>query len=80
MLHHVGCGRLVPGMDHRDFVVFGEVMPPLDRLDSKCLRCFGTVALEEPADDESAAESLDSSSSSSSAQEPAPKKSKKKAT
>ena len=78
-LHHVGSCRLVPGVDYKEFEPWGAVMPPLEKLDSKCSRCFGTTSLEEaPANEESAAESMDSSSSSSRASEPALKKRKKK--
>ena len=63
-LHHVGSCRLVPGVDYKEFDVYGNVMPPLHLLNSKCHRCFGTTSLQPEVEEESAAESLDSSSSS----------------
>ena len=77
--HHVGCRRLVPGVDYKDFEPYGAVTPPLSELHSKCKTCFGTTSvIEGPAEEESAVEPMDSSSSSSSAKEPAPKKKKTK--
>ena len=61
-LHHVGsCGRL-PGVDYKDFEVFGDTMPENKVLGSMCQWCFGTTAL--PATEASDIESFASSSSS----------------
>ena len=73
-LHHVGSCKQQPGVDYRDFQVYGDVMPPNSELDSLCGRCFGSTAL--PAEDLSEAESCDSSSSSRSGKGPAKKKAK----
>lgn len=75
----MGSGRLVPGVDYKDFAL-SATLRLLWSPRSKCSRCFGIRSLEEgPAAEELAAESLNSSSSSSSAREPAPKKKRKKA-
>jgi hypothetical protein len=68
-LHHVGSCKRVPGVDFRDYEVFGDTMPANSLLDSLCKWCFGTTEL--PAEEESEAESFDSSSSSRSGKRPA---------
>jgi hypothetical protein len=68
-LHHVGSCKQLPGVDYREFQVYGAVMPPNSELDSLCGRCFGTTAL--PQEPDSEAESFDSSASSA---DEAPKK------
>ena len=65
-LHHVGSCWRVPGVDYADFDVYGDVMPELHLLDSKCHNCFGSTALQPAGEEGSDVESLDSSSSSSS--------------
>ena len=64
----------LPGVDYKEFQVYGDIMPPNSELDSLCGRCFGSTAL--PAEDLSEAESCDSSSSSRSGKGPAKKKAK----
>ena len=67
-LHHVGSCRMVPGVDYKEFDVYGAVLPPLDKLNSKCKWCFGKEAELSPQ--ESAEESFESSASSTEGQEP----------
>ena len=77
-LHHVGSCRFVPGVDHKDFEVYGDVMPSKAEVDSRCTWCFGRGFAFEPAlgEEESGAESLDSSSSAT-VERPALKKARK---
>ena len=74
-LHHVGSCRFVPGVDYKDFEIYGDVMPSKSEVDSRCSWCFGRVLSLEPALEEegSEAEFLDSSSSST-VELPAPKR------
>ena len=78
-LHHVGSCRFVPGVDYRQYEIYGDVMPGMSEMDSRCSWCFGRGPGIEPALDEegSGAESLDSSSSST-AEKPARKKKARK--
>ena len=77
-LHHVGSCRCVPGVDHNEFEVYGDVMPSNAEVDSRCTWCFGRglVCETAPVEEESGAESLDSSSSST-VEKPAAKKARK---
>ena len=77
-LHHVGSCRFVPGVDYRQYEVYGDVMPGMSEMDSRCSWCFGRGPGIDPVLDEegSGAESLDSSSSST-AEKPARKKARK---
>ena len=77
-LHHVGSCRFTPGVDDKDFEVYGDVMPGAAEVDSRCAWCFGRGLSLEPALEEegSGSESLDSSSSST-VERPALKKARK---
>ena len=77
-LHHVGSCRFVPGVDYKDFEVYGDVLLSKAEVDSRCKWCFSRgVALDPaPVEEESGGESLDSSSSST-METPACKKAKK---
>ena len=77
-LHHVGSCRFVPGVDYKEFEVYGDVMPSKAEVDSRCMWCFGRGLVFEtaPVGEESRAESLDSSSSSA-VEKPADKKAEK---
>ena len=69
-LHHYGSCRLIPGVDYRDYDVWGDIMPPRREIDSKCIRCFGKQANVVSVQVESGEESLDSSSSSTDGKTP----------
>ena len=77
-LHHVGSCRFGPGVDYRQYEIYGDVMPSKSEVASRCSWCFGRVLSLEPALEEegSEAESLDSSSSST-MERPALKKARK---
>ena len=63
-LHHVGSCRFTPGVDYKDFEVYGDAMPGAAEVDSRCVWCFGRgLSLDAAMEEEgSGAESLDSSS------------------
>ena len=65
-LHHVGSCRFIPGVDYKEFEIYGALMPPMSQLDSCCMWCFGRGAGVDgmPLEEWSGNESLDSSSSS----------------
>ena len=77
-LHHVGSCRFVPGVDYRQYEVYGDVLPDRSEMDSRCSWCFGRGPGSDqvPEEEGSGAESLDSSSSSTEGK-PAPKKARK---
>ena len=39
-LHHLTKCGLIPGRDYREYVVYGSSLPPPDRYDSICSRCW----------------------------------------
>jgi hypothetical protein len=40
-LHHVRSCRFVPGVNYRQYEVYGDVMPGMSVMDSRCSWCFG---------------------------------------
>ena len=77
-LHFVGaCGR-IPGEHYKEFDVWGDEMPPEDKVDVLCRTCFKNGELPEqalaaPADDEQIEASSSSSGSSSSSSSDSPR-------
>ena len=62
MQHLTKCG-LIPGRDYRDYTVYGAVLPPADRYDSICSRCWRSRSAFEAEGQLSAAEPGTASSS-----------------
>ena len=62
-LHHLTKCGLIPGRDYRDYTVYGAVLPPADRYDSICTRCWRSRSAFEAEGQLSAAEPGTASSS-----------------
>ena len=62
-LHHLTKCGLIPGRDYQDYTVYGAVLPPADRYDSICSRCWRSRSAFEAEGQLSAAEPGTASSS-----------------
>ena len=71
-LHNVGSCRLIPGLDYKEYEVWGARLPPSSELNSRCGNCFGSSALA-PVEEASDVASV-TSSSETSGEEPAEEK------
>ena len=79
-LHFVGsCGK-IPGEHYKQFVTWGDLMPPEHEVDVVCSNCFPGGVAKAPKNEPEVSEASTSSSSSSSSsgsESPRPKKAKK---
>ena len=60
----MGSCRFIPGLDYKNYEVWGEDLPPSSVLNSRCGNCFGSSALV-PVEEDSDKESVTSSSATS---------------